>query len=210
MSIAAISSAILSQIPLIDTATNTDVAAEAPSTQPEQDFFQAAANMVGPTFRETSLLGWVVLLAGIFLGLAAGKIVQTFLKSVAARLLNRGWSVRAAMFRFMAGPANLALMTFGLKIGLTFVMMNKEVDEFFDRLISFLFIIAIAWFLYNLVELLDFALRRIAAKSNTKLDDAVVILLRRALRIFLLIMMVLFVAENVFNANITAWLARER
>jgi MscS family membrane protein len=98
-------------------------------------------------------------------------------------------------------------MTFGLKIGLTLVVMNEDVTTFFKRLVSFLFIVSIAWFLYNLVELLDFALRRIAAKSHTKLDDAVVILLRRALRIFLLIMMVLFVAENIFNANITAWLA---
>jgi small-conductance mechanosensitive channel len=72
---------------------------------------------------------------------------------------------------------------------------------------GFLYIIAIGWLLYNLAELIDFALRRLTAKTAAKLDDAVVTLLRKALRIFLLIMMVLFVAENIFGADITAWLA---
>jgi MscS family membrane protein len=212
MNFAAIVSAIISQFPLGGTpsappAEPATAPSTQPTTQPEPDFFESAASLFGVTFEETTLFGWIVLLAGIFVGMAAGKIIQTLLKTISARLQSRGWNVRAALFRFMAGPANLALMSMGLKIGLTFIVMIDNVKTFFNRLISFLFIVSIAWFLYNLVELLDFALRRLAAKSNTKLDDAVVILLRRALRIFLLIMMVLFVAENIFNANVTAWLA---
>jgi MscS family membrane protein len=165
------------------------------------------ATWFGPTFEKTTWIGWLILLGGIFLGLAAGKIVQTCLRAMANRIQKREWRVRAAIVRHIAGPANLALITCGLSVGMSGPHKSTEVAAFVEKVIGFLYIIAIAWFLYNVIELLDFALRRIAMKSHTKLDDAVVILLRRALRIFLLIMMTLFVAENIFNANVTAWLA---
>lgn len=197
---------------LAQAADATTSPASAPASQPEEDHGLSdvgaqIASWVGPTFQQTTWLGWLVLLGGIFLGLAAGKTAQSLLRGVAERFQKRDWRARAALVRHIAGPANLALMTFGLGIGLSGPFKSADVDDFVNRLIGFCYIAAIGWFLYNVVELLDFALRRMAARSTTKLDDAVVILLRRALRIFLLIMMALFVAENIFNANVTAWLA---
>src|SRR5690606_23160639 len=74
-------------------------------------------------------------------------------------------------------------------------------------IIAFLYIIAIGWFIYNLVDLVDIALRRLTAKTASKLDDMIAPLIRKALRIFVVVIFVLFVAENVFGADITAWLA---
>jgi len=133
--------------------------------------------------------------------------VKTLLRNFSDRLKRRGWTVRSAVFQHASGPASLALFTLGLAIGLQGVYLANEVRPLALKLIGLLYIVAIGWFLYNLVDLIDMTLRRITAKSATRLDDTVVTLLRKALRIFLLIMFTLFIAQNFFGANITAWLA---
>lgn len=176
---------------------------------PKRTLGEQAKALLGPTFAETTMLGWLTLFGGIFLGLVAGRIAQAVLRSIAQRLKQRGWEIRGAIFRFAAGPANLALFTCGLAIGLQGLALPDDatIADFLKRAVGFLYIVAIGWFLFNLVDLVDLTLRRITVKSATRLDDTVVTLLRKALRIFLLIMLVLFIAQNVFNQNITAWLA---
>lgn len=164
-------------------------------------------DLFGDTFRETTFLGWAQLLAGIFLGLVAGKIIASFLRGSSERMKARNWPVRAALFRHAAGPASLALFALGFFLGFTNVRVPKDITTFEIKAVGFLYILAIAWFLYNLVDLIDLALHKLAGKTVTRLDDTVITLLRKALRIFLLIMFVLFVAENFFNADISAWLA---
>jgi MscS family membrane protein len=44
-------------------------------------------------------------------------------------------------------------------------------------------------------------------RDRSPLDDQIVPLVRKAIRIFLIVLFVLFTAENVFGADITAWLA---
>ena len=63
------------------------------------------------------------------------------------------------------------------------------------------------WFLFNLVEVIDAGLRRLSEKTESKLDDQLVPLVRKSLRIFLVVVFTLFVAQNVFGLDITGWLA---
>ena len=64
-------------------------------------------------------------------------------------------------------------------------------------------------FLYYLVELSSWFLHRMANRGHrrSRLDDQVAPLVRKTLRIFVLLVFVLFAAQNVFKADIGAWLA---
>jgi MscS family membrane protein len=57
------------------------------------------------------------------------------------------------------------------------------------------------------VDLVEVALRNITARTETKLDDQLVPLVRKSLRVFVVVVFSLFIAENVFGANIGTWLA---
>src|SRR5690606_3820215 len=81
------------------------------------------------------------------------------------------------------------------------------VAGFTARVLALLYIIAGGWFLYNLVDLVDVALQRYTLRTKSTFDDQIVPLVRKTLRIFLVVVIVLFTAENVFDADITAWLA---
>lgn len=161
---------------------------------------------VGTIF-ETPWWGWLVLLGGILFGLIAGKIAQGVLRGMANRLRNDGREVRSLVFHDIASPASLALLTFGIQIGLRFIEMPEEVREFAGKIIQFLYILALGWFFYNVVDIVDVALRRITERTDNRLAQQITPLIRKTIRVFVVIVFALFIAQNVFGVNITAWLA---
>jgi MscS family membrane protein len=158
--------------------------------------------------RRTHWSGWLTLAVGIVGGLALGRLVGAALRAIGARLERRGWDGRKIVFCAAAGPAALAIFTLGLSIGLAPVAMGPWLRYFLGRTIVLLHILAGAWFLYNLVDLADFTLRRFAARrEKSYLDRQIAPIVRKTLRGFLVVIFILFTAQNVFSANIGAWLA---
>ena len=135
---------------------------------------------LGTTISETPLLGWIILFAGILGGLIVGKVAQTVLRQFAERLSARGWIARGMVCRSAAGPVNLALITAGLTIGFTGVVLDRDVAPFVGKIIGLLYVVSLGWFLFNLVDLVDVGIRRITS------DSTILQLIRKALRIFLL------------------------
>jgi MscS family membrane protein len=165
-------------------------------------------NILGAVVERTIWWGWLALLGCIFMGLLAGKIAAATLRGAAIRLRNRGWTVRAIAFDSLANPASLALLTLGLAIGLhSFIYLNTDLATFVNQVIQFLYLLAVGWALYNLVDTLVTAIRMVTDKTPNKLDDMIVPLIRKTLRVFIVVVFFLVVAQNVFGVNITGWLA---
>lgn len=182
-------------------------APEGTVTDSLNDAASRALDLLGTTFEQTPVIGWIVLFAGILGGLIVGRITRAILNSIGKRLDNRGWTFRGSIFHSAARPTSLCFFAAGLGIGLTKIKMESELAGFAADIIQFLYIVAIGWFIYNLVDLVDVALRRFTSKTASSLDDMIAPLIRKALRIFVVVIFVLFVAENVFGADITAWIA---
>lgn len=171
------------------------------------DFTDGAMRLLGPTFENTTLYGWVGLLAAILLGVVVGRIVSGLLISAATRLHKRSWQARGDLCRHAAGPANLAIVSVGLSLGLQLIYLAEGLRGIAGKIIVLLLIVSVSWFLYNLVAMIDIVLRRMLRRSDPKLVETVVAMVRKALRIFLMVMVGLFVIQNIFEQNITAWLA---
>ncbi|HLL88057.1 MAG TPA: mechanosensitive ion channel family protein [Tepidisphaeraceae bacterium] len=160
------------------------------------------------TFAETPWSAWGVLLLGIGGGVVGGKVVNTILRTMARRGTGRGWTVYATVAASAAGPAYLAAIAVGLAVGMTPLVLTDDVRAFANDALKLLFIIAIAWFLFELVALVELGLHRVArGHGGATFVNQFVPLIRKTLRIFLVVVFVLFAAENVFDANIGAWLA---
>ena len=161
----------------------------------------------GPTFEKTPVWGWAALLGGILAGLVMGKFASITMRNVATRLISRDAGARGKAASNAASPASLALLTLGIMIGLNFLYLEENLEDFSQKIIQFLFLLALGWLFYNLVDIVEMALVKVTAKTETKLDDMIVPLVRKTLRIFLVITFTLVVAQNVFSLNITGWLA---
>jgi small-conductance mechanosensitive channel len=162
---------------------------------------------LGRTFTETTWTGWGMLLLSLFAGVVIGKLAHAALRSFGERLLARGWTTRGTVFLNAAGPVHLGLITLGLGVGLAWIVLPDPLIVFSARVLALLYIVAAAWFIWNLVDLVEIGLRRLVSRTDSHLDDMLVPLVRKTLRLFLVVLFVLFTAENIFGADITAWLA---
>lgn len=150
---------------------------------------------------------WGLLLAAILGGVIAGKIVSVILEKVGQRWIDRGWLARGQVFAEGATPANLALITVGLAIGLGQLRLSEAVGNFCGSVVTMLLLIAAFWYAYNLVAVIEIAILRFTDRTESKLDDQMVPVIRKTLRIFLVVVAVLVILEVVFGANVGAALA---
>ncbi|MCX7427552.1 MAG: mechanosensitive ion channel family protein [Planctomycetia bacterium] len=156
---------------------------------------------------ENPLGNWLVFVSAVFLGILVGKICAAVLARVGRRLDARGWTARAHLANDLVGPASLALFTLGLAVGLAALEMSNPLRTFSFKTLQLLYSIAVFWYGYNLVSVVDAGLRRMTARTASKLDAQLVPLIRKTLRAVLVVIGVLFVVESVFKQDIGAWLA---
>lgn len=159
------------------------------------------------TWNQTSWTGWVALLVAIFLGLLIGKLLSIFVRRIGDRLERHNRLAMATVMRSAVTPISILAVTIGLSLGLGGIAMTDPGRNIIGRILTLLYVISVGWFLYNLVDLVDLWLRQLTAKTASTLDDQLAPLIRKTLRIFLVVLIVLFIAQNVFGQNITAWLA---
>jgi MscS family membrane protein len=69
------------------------------------------------------------------------------------------------------------------------------------------FSISVGWLIYRLVDVVEHVLGRFASRTDTLLDDQLVPLVRKTLRIMVVIIAGLYIAHNAFNANVGALVA---
>jgi len=151
---------------------------------------------------------WTGLLAAIFVGLLAGRIAASVLGQISRRFESRGWIGSTHLVHDAIGPAKLALLTVGLTVGLAVVKgMSSPLNTFWWKTLLLLYSISVFWYAFNLVVVVEIFLRRVTAKTGSNLDDQLAPLIRKTLRIFLVIVGVMFVVDSVFDQDIGAWLA---
>jgi MscS family membrane protein len=158
-------------------------------------------------WQSNSYLAWLMLLGSIFVGLALGRISSMILRKLGERWEHRRWRVAASVTAGLASPLSLGLFTVGLAVGLAQLAMGDALREFTTTILKLLAYVAVFWYAYNLISLIDVLLYGLTRRTRSDLDNQLVPLIRKTLRIFLIVIAVLFIAQNVLGANIASWLA---
>jgi MscS family membrane protein len=173
----------------------------------ELGMYQTTINWLGPTFERTTGLGWLALLVAIAIALVAGRLTNFILNRLAQRFGRKTWGLRSTILHDAAGPAALLLFNIGLSIGLRMIHTEGTVQTMTQGVVHLLYILAVGWFIYNLVDTVEFALRRASNKSNGKINESIIALVRRTLRVFVIITLLLVIADDVFHIQIAGLLA---
>jgi len=155
---------------------------------------------------ENDVTACLVLLAAVAVGLMAGWLSTWFLRRLAQRDEARGRTGRAQIVRDLAGPARLALFTVGLAAGLAYFRMSQPLHEIVSKTLRLLGTIVALWYAYNLVDIIEAAMRRLRRGAGAGMDRQVVLLVSRSLRVFVLVIAALVIAESVFEQAIGPWL----
>jgi len=163
---------------------------------------------LGKVWEENDWKTWAILFAAIFLGFLIGRIAAMVLGHSARRIEQRGWKIQAEVVGDLQGPVKLALLGVGLAVGLAGVAgMSAPLIVFWQKTLLLIFSIAVFWYGYNLIGVLDILLGQFAARSDSELAKQLAPLVRKSIRVFLVVIAVLFIFDSVFNQDIGAWLA---
>ena len=150
-------------------------------------------------------------IAALFLvtlvAMVAGKIGRSALLTAARRADERNAGVIAVLLRDFAASIIPLAFAVGLRIGLAFLNMNEAVAVFAGTVVSVMFITAVAWTLYCLVDVVDFWLMRPARKTRTKMDDMLAPMVRKSLRVTIVVLTLLQIATTLSDKPLTSLLA---
>ena len=149
----------------------------------------------------------------VLVTLAAGRIVQYIINNYAARLEQKtGTNVLVLLLRALAKPAYVAIFAAGFFFCKALLHFNDEtgistsVGATWTKIANVLGAIAVAYALYRLVDVAEHFLHKVVGRTETKLDDMLVPVIRKSLRITITIVAALLIAENILDANVKSLL----
>jgi MscS family membrane protein len=157
-----------------------------------------------------------LILIVLIITIAAGKVLQFLIDTYANRLENkRGDNVLSITLRCLTKPLSVAVFGIGLHLArlcLVFDNPNTEtvegistdIGEGWFRIAQAVIAIAVAYAIYRLVDVIEHYLIRWTSKTQTKLDDMLVPVIRKSLRITIAIVAAIFIVDNILQQKVTS------
>jgi len=150
-----------------------------------------------------------LVLLTVLVAMVAGRIVQLAVNSYALRLAKkRAEGLLILLLKALANPIYIAIFAAGIFLAKVPLLFDDEkgirtaVSNGWTTIARVIAAIAAAYALYRLVDVIEYYLNRLVGKTETKLDDMLVPVVRKSLRITIAIIAILLVAENILGANV--------
>jgi MscS family membrane protein len=144
----------------------------------------------------------------ILVTMALGRIMQYGFESYARRREEkRGVSVVTLFLKCLSKPLYVAIFALGLFVCKLFLYFDDQegihaaIGTGWIKIAKSVGAIALAYGLFRLVDVIEYYLNRWVAKTATKLDDMLVPVIRKSLRITIAIIATLFIAETILGAG---------
>ncbi|MBW1667215.1 MAG: mechanosensitive ion channel family protein [Deltaproteobacteria bacterium] len=149
----------------------------------------------------------IALFAIILIALVAGRILKYVLQRSATRFEKQDRQMSAiALSAFSRGVIFLSAAV-GISLGLAFLELKAKVAEVSSTLSAILLTVGIGYMLYWLVDVPSAWLARMARKTESKLDDMVVPILRKSLRVTIVILVLVQIIQILSEKPITSVIA---
>ena len=151
---------------------------------------------------------FALVLLAILSAMALGRMVQYGIESyVRHREEKKGVSIVTLLLKCLSKPIYVAIFALGLYACSLFLYFNdndgirRAIETGWIKVAKSVGAIAIAYGLFRLVDVIEHYLNRWAGRTATKLDDMLVPVIRKSLRVTITIIAVLFIAETILGAG---------
>ncbi len=137
---------------------------------------------------------------------ASRWLVEVKLHKIASLSKNKSYDLVCLL---LGKPVSLLVFAAGLYIGAIPMMsaLSNHVTIFFDKFCLALAACAVSWALYRMVDLLEQVVKQFFSEHGGGLNEMLIPILRKSLRIMLVIVSVIFIGQNILDINVTALLA---
>ena len=147
------------------------------------------------------LMGWTV---GAML---LGKVIQIVMTNLGKSKRFESKQLVLVSLKAIGRPMPFLFGIIGLKYGLNALNFSESVDAVISDTFGVLFTISITFFIYSLVDVVDFAITHFTKRTNTKMDDMMAPMVRKSLRVVIVILALVQVAQILSDKPITSIIA---
>ncbi|MFC1677139.1 mechanosensitive ion channel family protein [Planctomycetota bacterium] len=153
---------------------------------------------------------FLLVLLVIILAMALGRISQFFINSYANRAEKKfGVTVLSLFLKCLSKPISVACLAMGLYVSMLCLVfgdqgISSSIEKGWIKINTALAAIALAYAIFRLVDIIEYYLLRWTSKTKTKLDDMLVPVIRKSLRVTITIIAALWIADGILGAQIRA------
>lgn len=138
--------------------------------------------------------------------LFVGRVAQFTLKKYAEKLLKKnGENTLTLVLNSLINPIYVAVFAAGVYFAKYAVYFNDkdgiemDIAKGWDNLARVLMAISMAYALFKLVDVVEYYLNKLTSRSETTLDDMLVPIIRKALRLTITVIAILIISENILG-----------
>lgn len=153
---------------------------------------------------------WRILVFTVIIALSffLGKILKFFLKRTVPKLKEHNREVLSIVFNSAARSITFLIFAFGLRIAISFLIIPEGIQDLIFTSVEVLIILSIAHLIYRQVDVIDTWLKRFASTDDeSQIDDMLIPIVGKAIRVTVVILAILQVAQTLSDQPITSILA---
>jgi MscS family membrane protein len=141
----------------------------------------------------------VVVFSILLASLVCGRIIAFIMARAAKQEEKAGQDISLGklILRSASAPTVFLVFAAGLDIAFLFLKMSGPVRATADTAVELFISVAIAYFLYRLVDIAEYYLNRYTRRTDSNLDNMLVPLIRKTFRVVIVILAGLYIAESV-------------
>ena len=166
--------------------------------------------LLDQTFAGISLSRFATVFVILFLVLLLKKVLaHLFTKAIFKAAQKTSSTMDDMLLKSLTKPAEFLFFVFGCYLSVEVLQLPNEptnVDQMARNLVYILMTFNLAWFCYNLVDLVEQWFSHWAGRTESTLDDHLIPFVRKTLRIFIVIVAILMLVQNL-GYSITGLLA---
>ena len=158
--------------------------------------------------RGNSIWRFALVLAVILITMVVGKIVQYAINGFADKREKKvGPTGVTSTLKALTKPIYVGIFAMGLKLCMSFLHFSDvdgiptKIVASWSKIAEIVGAIAVVYALYCLVEVIEYYLGKLVSKTETKLDDMLVPIMRKSIRITIAIIGALYIAQFVVKAE---------
>ncbi|MBC8206201.1 MAG: mechanosensitive ion channel family protein [Kiritimatiellaeota bacterium] len=147
---------------------------------------------------------WFLMISIILAGFIAGKLLKVFAKKTAEKAQFEEGAFRATILALMSRTVMFPTAGLGICLAIKLWALPEKVALVRDDTVGVLLTVIVTYVIYQLVELMDYWMKRLTAKTDTTLDDMLVPLVRKTLRTVVVVLGLVQIAQQLSDKPITS------
>jgi len=151
------------------------------------------------TYFGSTILQYILFFSTLIIGFIIGKIFYYFSKNQLRKLTEKSETkLDDYLVDIIEEPIVVLIVTISVWLGQYFLTLNAMAEKFFDNIVTVLLAMTISWFILRLIDtLISVYIAPMVEKSESKLDDQVLPLVRKSMKAAIIILSAIVVLSNL-------------